>query len=62
MRNMNAADTVKLGRFPRLKSLTIKGGAILADDLLPMIGPKLEELRIEGVQLSRSAVSSLEQK
>lgn len=57
---MNAADAAKLGRLENLRTLTIKGGAILADDLLPMIGPKLEELRLEGVQLSRSAVKSLE--
>jgi len=57
---MNAADAVKLGRLGNLRTLSIKGGAILADDLLPMIGPKLEELRLEGVQLSRSAVKSLE--
>ena len=59
---MNAADAAKLGRFKNLRTLTIRGGAILADDLLPMIGPQLEELRIEGVQLSRSAVKSLEGK
>ncbi len=57
---MNAADAAKLGRLGNLRTLSIKGGAILADDLLPMIGPQLEELRIEGVQLSRSAVKSLE--
>ena len=57
---MNAADAAKLGRFKALRTLCIKGGAILADDLVPLIGPQLEELRIEGVQLSRSAVRSLE--
>lgn len=57
---MNADDAVRLGRFKRLKTLSIKGGVILSDDLIPMIGPKLEELRIEGVQLSSKAVRSLE--
>ncbi len=57
---MNAADAAKLGRFKALRTLCIKGGAILTDDLVPMIGPQLEELRLEGVQLSRSAVRSLE--
>ena len=59
---MNAGDAARLGRFKALKTLCIRGGAILADDLLPMIGPQLEGLRIEGVQLSRSAVRSLEVK
>lgn len=57
---MNAKDVEALGKFNGLKELSIRGGAIIADDLIPMIGVSLESLDIEGTQMSEAGRRSLE--